>query len=128
MGNSQSKLKRKSNKVKVVKRNIQFLLVAPDLEVIRIVIKTAPNAVIGAIFNKALNCYLNAVHIPPHLIPLFRRHNKPFNYLADRKSSIPSKRHKILQKGGAFFYYCSTFGHSALLYRLRIYIADYAQI
>ena len=101
MGNSQSKLKRKSNKLKVIKRTIKFLSVAPDLEIVRAVIKKAPNAVISAISNGALNCRQGAVHIPTHLIPLFRRHNHHFDYLVDRKKSIPSKRHLILQKGGA---------------------------
>ena len=101
MGNSQSKLKRKSNKLKVVKRKIKFLSVAPDLEVVRAVIKKLPNVVIGAISNGAPNCRQGAVHIPPHLIPHFRRHNKHFDYLVDRKKSISSKRHLILQKGGA---------------------------
>ena len=98
MGNSQSKLKRTSNKLKVVKRTRKNFSVAPDLEVVRTVIKKAPNAVIDAIFNGALNCRQGAVHIPPHLIPLFRRHNKHFDYLIDRRKSIPSKRHLILQK------------------------------
>ena len=101
MGNSQSKLKRKSNKLKVVKRTIKFLSVAPDLEVVRGVIKKAPNAVIGAISNGTLNCRQGALHISPHLIPLFRRHIKRFDYLVDLKKSIPSKRHLLLQKGGA---------------------------
>ena len=52
MGNSQSKLKRLFNKLKVGKRTIKFLSVAPDLEVIRTVIKKAPNAVIGAILSE----------------------------------------------------------------------------
>ena len=89
--------------MKVVKRTIKFLSVAPDLEVIRTVIKKAPNAVIGAIFNGALNCGQGVVHIPPHLMPRFRRHFKHFDYLVDRKNSIPSKRHLILQKGGALY-------------------------
>ena len=80
MGNSQSKLRRKSNKLKVVKRTIKFLTVAPELEVIRAVIKKAPNEVIGAISNGALNCRQGAVHIPLHLIPFFRRHIKHFDY------------------------------------------------
>ena len=101
MGNSQSKLKRKSNKLKVVKRTIKFLFVAPDLDVVKAVIKKAQNVVIGAISNGALNCRQGAVHIPPHLIPLFRRHNNHFDYLVDRRKSIPFKRHLILQKGGA---------------------------
>ena len=101
MGNSQSKLKRKSNKLKVVKRTIKFVSVAPDFEVVRAIIKKAPNAVIGAISNWALNCRQGAVHIPPHFISLFRRHNKHFDYLVDRKKSTLTKRHLIRQKSGA---------------------------
>ena len=101
MGNSQSKLKRTSNKLKVVKRKIKFLFVAPDLDIVITVIKKAPYAVIGAISNGALNCRQGALHTSPHLISLFRRHIKHFDYLFDRKKSIPSKRHLILQKGGA---------------------------
>ena len=101
MGNLQSKLKSKSNKWKVVKRTINFS-VAPDLEVVRAVIKKAPNAVIGAISNGALNCRQGAVHISPQLLPLFRHHNHHFDYSVDRRKSIPSKRHLILQKDGAF--------------------------
>ena len=85
----------------MVKRTIKFLYVAPDLEVVRNVIKTAPNAVIGAISNGALNCRQCAVHIPPHLISLFMGQIKQFDYLVDRKTSISSKRHLILEKGGA---------------------------
>ena len=102
MGNSQSKLKRKSNKFKVVKRTIKFLSVATNYEVVKAVIKKAPNAVNGAISNGALNCRQGAVHIPPQLLLLFRHHNHHFDYLVDRIKSIPSKRHLILQKGVLF--------------------------
>ena len=85
MNNSQTKLKLTSNKLKVVKRTIKIISVAPDLEVARTVIKKAPNAVIGAISNGALNCRQGAVDIRPHLIPLFKRHIKHFDYLVDRK-------------------------------------------
>ena len=101
MGNAQSKFKRKSNKLIVVKRYIKFLAVSPDLEVVRAVIKKAPKEVIAAISNAALNGRQGAVHIPPHLIPLFQRHKHNFDYLVNRRKSIPSKRHLILQKGGA---------------------------
>ena len=101
MGNTQSKFKRKSNKLKVVKRYKKFLAVAPDLEVVRAVSKKAPKEVIAAISNAALNDRQGAVHIPPHLIPLFKRHKHNFDYLVNRRKSIPSKRHLILQKGGA---------------------------
>ena len=86
---------------KVVKRPTKFLSVSPDLEVVRAVIKKASNAVIGVISNGALNCRQNAVHIPPQLLPLFRHYNHYFDYLVDRRKSIPSKRHLILEKGGA---------------------------
>ena len=101
MGNTQSKFKRKSNKLKVVKRYIKFLAVAPNLEVVRAVIKKAPKEVIAAISNAALNGRQGAVHIPPHLIPLFQRHKHNLDYLVNRRKSIPSKRNLILQKSGA---------------------------
>ena len=101
MGNTQSKFKRKSNKLKVVKRYIKFLAVAPDLEVVRAVIKKSPKVVIAAISNAALNGRQGAGHIPQHLIPFIQRHKHNFDYLVNRKKSIPSKRHLILQKGGA---------------------------
>ena len=101
MGKSQSKLKRKSNKLKVVKRKIKFLSVASDLEVVRAVIKKPPNAVIGVISNKTLNCRQSTIHIQLQLIPLFRHYHYNFDYLVDPRKSIPSNRHLILQKGGA---------------------------
>ena len=79
MENSQSKLKRQSNKLKVVKRTIKFLYVAPDLEVAKAVLQKALKEVITAISNPALNARQGAVDIPPHLIPLFRHHNHHFD-------------------------------------------------
>ena len=71
------------------------------MDVVRAVNKKAPNAVISAFSNGALNCRQGGVHIPPHLIPLFRHNNHHFDYIVDRRTSIPSKQHLILQKGGA---------------------------
>ena len=102
MSNSQFRFKHKFNKLKAVKRTIKFLFVAPDLEVVRAVMKKSPNAVIGAISNGALNCRPGAVHIAPQLIPFVRHHNHYFDYLVDCRKSIPSKRHLIFQEGGAF--------------------------
>ena len=96
MGNTQSKFKRKSNKLKLVKRYIKFLAVAHDLEVVRALIKTPPKEIIAAISNAELNGRQGAVHIPPHLMPLFQRHKHNFDYLVNRRKSIPSKRHLIL--------------------------------
>ena len=127
MGNSQSKLKRKSNKLKVVKRTITFLSVAPDLEVVRAVIKIAPNTVIGALSNGAINCRQGAVHIPLHLIPLFKRHNKHFDYLVDRIKINSIQATFNSSEGWCSFYYCFTVYHSSWLNRWRIYIEAYAQ-
>ena len=85
MGHTQSKFKRKSNKLKVVKRYIKFLAVAPDLDVVRAVIKKAPKKIIVAISNAALNGRQGAVHISTHLIPLFQRHKHNFDYLVNRR-------------------------------------------
>ena len=101
MGNSQSELKRKFNKLKIVKRTIIKFSVAPDLDVVWAVIKKAPTTVIVAILYRALNCCEGTVHIPSHLIPCFKRHNHHFDYLVDRWKSISSKRHLILQHVGA---------------------------
>ena len=69
----------------MVKSIIKFLSVAPDLHIVRAVIKKAPNAVIGAISNGELNCRQGAIHIPLHLIPLVRHDNHHFDYLFDRR-------------------------------------------
>ena len=51
---------------KVVKRTIKIFSVAPDSEVVRAVIKKAPDAVIRAISNAAVNACQGAV--PTHRI------------------------------------------------------------
>lgn len=71
MGNLQSKLKLKFNKLKVVKRINKFLSVGPELEVVKAVITKAPNLVFGEISIVALNGYKGAVNISPHMIVKF---------------------------------------------------------
>ena len=101
MGNSRFNRKRTSNKQKVVKRTIKFLSVAPDSKVVKAVLQKAPEAVIRAISNAALNARQGAVAVPPHLKLLFRQHNHHFDSLIDRKRPIALKRRLILQTGGA---------------------------
>ena len=98
---SQSKLRQKSNKRKVVKRTVKFLSVAPDLEIAKAVLQKAPDAVIQAISNAAVNAHQGAVDVPQHLKPLFRHHNHLFDILIDRRRPIALKRRLILQKGSA---------------------------
>ena len=101
MGNLRSYRKRISNKQKVVKRTIKFLSVAPDSKVAKAVLQRAPDAVIRAISNAALNARQGAVAVPPQLKQLFRHHNHHFDYLIDRTRPIALKRRLVLQNGGA---------------------------
>ena len=55
------------------------------MEIVNAIINKLLNSVIGVISNGALNCRHGAVHILPHLIPLFKRHYNHFDYLGDRK-------------------------------------------
>ena len=55
IGKSIIKLKHKSNNQKVVKRTVKFLSVVPDSKVVQVVLQKAPDAVIRAISNAALN-------------------------------------------------------------------------
>ena len=48
-----------------------------------------------------LNSRQGAIHITPHLIPLFQRHKHNFDYLVNRRKLILFKRLLICQKGGA---------------------------
>ena len=69
MKNSESNLTRQSNKLKVVKRRIKFLFVAPDLKVAKAVLEKEPNEVITAISNAVINARQGVVDIPQHLLP-----------------------------------------------------------
>ena len=97
-----SKSKNSKKNLKAVKRTVKYIAVAPDTEVARAVIRKAPNAVIQAVSNAALNTLRGDVHVPPHLKPLFRRHIKGFEYLIDRSNSLDAKRRLLSQEGGAF--------------------------
>ena len=57
-----------------------------DLKVARDVLQKAPNEVITAIFNAALNGRNGAVDIPPNLIPLFRHHKYYFDLLGHSRN------------------------------------------
>ena len=101
MGNSRSNRKQTSKKQKAVKRTIKFLSVAPDIKIAKAVLQKAPDAVIRAISNKALNARQGAVAVPPQLKQLFKHHNHHFDYLIDRTRPIALKRRVVLQTGGA---------------------------
>lgn len=98
---SGSKQRKRKNQTRTVKRTIKYLASAPDSNVVRAVLEKAPDGVIRAISNAALNAREGEVQIPPHLKHLFRHHNKHFDILTDYRQPLANKRRLILQQGGA---------------------------
>ena len=88
MANQRTNRKKLSNKQKVIKRAIKYLSVAPDSKTVKSVLKKAPDAVIRAISNAALNARQGAVAVPANIKHLFRHHNDHFDYLIDKRKPI----------------------------------------
>ena len=83
-----------------VKRTIKFLPFAPDLRIVRDILKKAPVEVICGICNVALNARQGDVVLTPKLKHLFRRYNHHFDRLTDVHYPIEKKRALCIQKGG----------------------------
>lgn len=92
--------KRKNNK-QVIKRTVKYLSVAPDQLIVRNILQRAPDGVIRAICNAALNARSGEVYVPPHLRSVFRRHNHHFDILTDNRKPLKLKRNLLIQQGGA---------------------------
>ena len=95
---------------KTVKHTVKYLSHAPDISAVLAVLKGAPNGVIEAISNAALNARQGDVQLTPAQKKLFRAHAESFDILTDRRRSIAEKRQHLLshkrnaslQEGGAF--------------------------
>ena len=74
---------------------------APDFKIAKSVLQNAPDAVIRAISNAALNVREGAVVVPPQLKQLFMHHNHHFDYLIDQTRPIALIRRLVLQTGNA---------------------------
>ena len=92
--------KKRINQLKVIKRTIKFLSVAQDPEVVRLVIQRAPDAVVRAICNAALNAREGDVRIPPHLKHIFAKYHRHIHRLTDRCCPLSQKRRVLVQRGG----------------------------
>lgn len=92
---------KRKNKVQVIKRTVKYLSVSPDQSIVRNILQKAPDGVIHAICNAALNARSGEVYVPPHLRAVFRRHNHHFDILTDRGRSLKQKRRLLIQQGGA---------------------------
>lgn len=95
---------------KKIKHTVKYLRHAPETVTVVAVQKGAPNGMIVAICNAALNARQSDVKLTPAQKKLFKAHARSFELLADRRCSIAEKRAHLLthrrnaseQKGGAF--------------------------
>ena len=95
--------KTSNRKNKVTKSTLKYLAFAPDNKVSRAVLSTAPDTVVRAIANAALNAQQNpSVVLSPDTRNLFQHYSKSFDLLTNRNTPIGQKRKHLLQKGGAF--------------------------
>ena len=88
------------SQLKSLKRTIKYIPIAPDLQIVRDIIKKAPVQVICAICNAALNARQGDVVIPPRLKRVFRRYTHHFDRLTNPHYPIEKKRNLCIQKGG----------------------------
>ena len=63
-----------SKKLQIVKQTLKFISISPYFEIVRSIIFKAPDAVIRAISNAALNARHGQVAVSPRLKKLFRKH------------------------------------------------------
>ena len=97
---------------KAVKRTVKYLAYAPNAAAVIAVLRNAPDEVIEAIANAALNAREWDVHLTPSQKQLFRANSRTFDILTDRRRTIEEKRRHLLtrkrnvssehQEGGAF--------------------------
>ena len=95
-----AKKRKPKSKLANVEHTISYLSQPRKPKTVRAVIREAPDAVIRAICNAALNAREGDVHVPPHLKHLFREHRNHVNYLCSHDHPIEKKRH-LIQSGGA---------------------------
>ena len=87
----------------VIKRTIKFIAFSPGTDIERPILKLAPDGVIKAIANVALNVREGDIAITPAQQLLFSNKHKIFDQLADKNKSLIFKRNLILrQNEGAF--------------------------
>ena len=86
------------NQHKAVKGTVKFLAHAPDPVTVQAVLKSAPEPVIRAIANAALNAREGDVQLTPAQKRLFRAYAHTFDVLCDRQLSIADKRRHLLSR------------------------------
>ena len=94
MGNGHKSL----NQHKAVKSTVKFLAHASDPVTVQAVLKSAPDPVIRAIANAALNAREGDVQLTPAQKRLFRAYARKFDVLCDRQLSIADKRRHLFSR------------------------------
>ena len=90
----------KNTKAKIIKRIVKYLSVTPNSNIVSFIRQHAPDGVIRAFSNAAMNARSGEVYVPPRLRTVFRKHNHHFDILIDRSKPIKVKRGLLIQKGG----------------------------
>jgi len=83
-----------------VKTYIKFLAICRDTNNRKDIVNKAPNEVIKAISNAALNVARGDVHLSPAQRALLNRYKSDFVPLIEKKTSLTKKRRALSQKGG----------------------------
>ena len=83
-----------------VKTYIKFLAICRDTNNRKCILKKAPDEVIKAISNAALNVARGDVHLSPAQRILLNRYKSDFVPLIERKTPLAKKRKVLSQKGG----------------------------
>ena len=92
--------KQRYDQSKVGKRYIKFLSIAPDTEVVRIVLQKAPDGVIRVICNAALKACEGDVHIPHHLKHICAKYHPLIHRLTNRRCHLVDMRRLFVQRRG----------------------------
>ena len=83
---------------KAVKCTVKFLAHAPDPVTVQAILKNAPDPVICAIANAALNAREGDVRLTPAQKQLFRAYAHTFDVLCDSQLSIADTRRHLLSR------------------------------
>ncbi len=86
---------------KELKHYIKFLISCKDKNILEFILKNAPNSVIKAISNAALNALRGEVHLTSHQKKQFAKHRALFKGLSKKSVSLKNKR-QIIQRGNGF--------------------------
>jgi hypothetical protein len=86
-----------------VERTVKYIGVCRDPVAYRSVVRAAPDSVLKAICNAALNVERGEIKLSPARKTLFRQHRQQIANLTSRRVGLASKRRILEQSGGAFW-------------------------